>query len=149
MKKATGPLGLLLIDDDEDVAALVETMVELDDRFALLGSARTALDGVELAGDVQPDVIVLDLHLPGMDGLQAIPHLRRVSPAVIVVFSSFPDPYTLLAVLERGADAYVDKAHAWAELLPTVAAAYEAVDVENRPPLPRLDAGTVLRRNRG
>jgi DNA-binding NarL/FixJ family response regulator len=113
-------LEVLLIDDDEDVAGLVETLISVDDRFRLVATSQWAAQGVILADVLQPDAIVLDLHLPGMDGLEALPHLRRVSRAAIVVFSSFPDPYTLLSVLRRGADAYVDKAQAWAELLPTI-----------------------------
>jgi two-component system nitrate/nitrite response regulator NarL len=116
---------VVLIDDDEDVAVLVETMLALDDRFQLVGSARSAADGIELAGDLQPDVIVLDLHLPGLDGIEALPILRRVGRCPIVVFSAFPDPYTLLTAVEHGADGYVDKGRAWSELLPTLAALCE------------------------
>lgn len=112
---------VVVIDDDEDVAVLLETMLGIDERFRVAGSARTAPEGVRLAGELQPAVVVLDLHLPGMAGMDAIPLLRRVARCPIVVFSAFPDPITLIAALERGADGYVDKAQAWAELLPTLA----------------------------
>jgi len=115
------PLEILLIDDDEDIAVLIETLIGLDDRFRLVASSQWAAQGVILANALQPDVIVLDLQLPGMDGHDALPLLRKACDAPIVVFSSFPDPHTLLSVLRRGADAYVDKAQAWAELLPTIA----------------------------
>lgn len=111
---------VVLIDDDEDVAVLVETMLRLDDRFRLVGSARTADDGIALVRDLQPDVIVLDLHLPERDGIEVLPILRRVGRCPIVVFSAFPDPYTLLTAVEHGADGYVDKGRAWQELLPTL-----------------------------
>lgn len=112
---------MLLIDDDEPIADLVEMLVGIDGGFQLVASTAWAAQGVVLAVALQPDVILLDLSMPGMDGLEALPHLRRAAPdAALVVFSAFPDPYTLLSVLRRGADAYVDKAMAWAELVPTM-----------------------------
>jgi DNA-binding NarL/FixJ family response regulator len=114
------PLEVLLIDDDEAVTDLLETMIDLDDRFRLVASSRWAAHGIVLAHALKPDVVVLDLQLPGMDGHEALPLLRRACTGVIVVFSAFPDPHTLLSVLGSGADAYVDKAQTWAELLPTI-----------------------------
>jgi DNA-binding NarL/FixJ family response regulator len=112
---------VVLIDDDEDVAALIEAMLDDDPRFRVVGVAGDGHEGVALANRLQPDAVVLDLELPGMDGLAALPRLRQCAPAAkIVVFSAFPDPYTLLDVLELGADAYVDKATAWAELVPAL-----------------------------
>jgi DNA-binding NarL/FixJ family response regulator len=104
---------------------LVETLIGLDGGFRLVGSTKYAAQGIALAEVLEPHVILLDLHLPGMDGIEALPHLRRVSRAAIIVFSSFPDPYTLFSVLRRGADGYVDKAMAWAELLPAMHAVCE------------------------
>jgi two-component system nitrate/nitrite response regulator NarL len=104
---------------------LVETLIGLHGGYRLVGSTQHAAQGIVLAEVLEPHVILLDLHLPGMDGLEALPHLRRASRAAIVVFSSFPDPYTLFSVLRRGADAYVDKAMAWAELLPAMDAVCE------------------------
>lgn len=123
----TGMIRVLLIDDDDDVRALVETMIGVDGRFHLVASTDSATEGIRLAAWHQPDAVVLDLHIPGVDGLQALPVIRQVFGGVVVVFSAFPDPFTLLDVTERGADAYVDKARAWSELLPAVAAACEAV----------------------
>lgn len=114
---------VLLIDDDEPIVDLVEVLIGIDREFRLVGTTQWAAQGVVLAEALEPDVILLDLAMPGMDGLEVLPHLRRVAPnAAIVVFSAFPDPYTLLSVLRRGADAYVDKATAWAELVPTMRA---------------------------
>ena len=70
------PLEVLLIDDDVAVAELVETMIDLDDRFHLVASSGWAAQGIVLAHALQPDVIVLDLQLPGMDGHDALPLLR-------------------------------------------------------------------------
>ena len=125
VETAGGQYGIVLIDDDEEIAPLVEALIDVDGRFALRGRATTAIDGIELAGDLQPDLVLLDLHLPGMDGLEAIPGLRRAARCPIVVFSNFPDPFTLMDVLRAGADAYVDKLRAWSDLVPTMVAVCE------------------------
>ncbi len=113
---------VVIVDDDADVRSLLEVLFDVDRRFQVVGTAVDGAQGVALAEREQPDVVVLDLRLPVMDGLTAIPLLRRCAPeARIVVFSAFPDPFTLLDVLRRGADSYIDKAMAWSDLLPTIA----------------------------
>lgn len=118
------PVGLfrvVIVDDDADVRSLLEVVFEVDGRFEVVGTAIDGAQGVALVERAQPDVVVLDLRLPVMDGLTAIPLLRRCAPhARIVVFSAFPDPFTLLDVLRRGADSYIDKAMAWSDLVPTI-----------------------------
>lgn len=126
------PYRVLLVDDDEAVRDLIEMMLDIDDRFRIVGIAATGIDGVSLAARLQPDVVVLDLQMPFMDGLTAITQLRNRAPgARIVVFSAFPDTYTLVDVVSRGAHAYLDKAAAWFELVPTMIAACETLDLRD------------------
>ncbi len=121
------PLRVVLIEDDEDVRNLLEVMLELDERFDLVAQAGDGRQGLELAKRLRPDAVVVDLELPELDGLEAIPLLRREVPgAAIVVFSAFPDPYTLGDVLRLGATTYVDKGAAWAELFPAILSACSA-----------------------
>lgn len=122
-------LRVLVIDDDEDVRALLETMIRVSDGFELAGATRSAMAGIAMASTHRPDAVVLDLGMPGLDGLRALPMLRQAFDGVVIVFSAFPDPYTLLAAVEAGADGYLDKARAWSELLPAVARACESVTV--------------------
>jgi DNA-binding NarL/FixJ family response regulator len=112
---------IVVVDDDEDVVSLIEAILDDDPRFEVVGMAYDGLQGVALAAQLQPDAVVLDLELPSCDGLSAIPRVRHEVPgAKIVVFSAYPDPYTLLDVVQRGADAYVDKATTWSELVPAL-----------------------------
>jgi DNA-binding NarL/FixJ family response regulator len=113
---------VVVIEDDRDVRSLLEVMLELDPRFELAGVADDGDDGVELVQETAPDAVVLDLQLGRLDGTAAIPLLRACTPRPkIVVFSAFADPLTLLDVLSLGADSYLHKGTAWAELLPTLA----------------------------
>jgi DNA-binding NarL/FixJ family response regulator len=76
--------------------------------FETIREATLATEAISLAEMCQPDVIVLDLSLPGMSGLQAIPILRLVSPhSIVVVFSAY-DIWRDASV-DAGAAAYVDK----------------------------------------
>lgn len=121
---------VVVVDDDEDVVSLIEAMLDDDPRFQLVGMARDGHEGVVLAARLQPDAVVVDLELQCAEGLDSIPEVRSCVPgAKIVVFSAFPDPYTLLDVVERGADAYVDKATTWSDLMPALE---ELCDIEPR-----------------
>lgn len=121
-----GVLRVVLVDGDEEVRDLLEVLFQANDGFRVVGHAADGPTGVAVVAEAGPDVVVLELCLPTLDGLAAIPLIRRAAPDCrIVVFSILPDPYTLLDVLARGADAYVDKGHAWAELLPTITALVE------------------------
>src|SRR4051794_6971619 len=111
-----------VVDDDVDVRDLLALLFDLDDRFLVVGIAETGTEGIELVRRVVPDVVVGDLELPEVDGLTLIDEVRALALDVrVVVFSAFPDPFTLVEVLRHGADAYLDKATAWSDLLPAIA----------------------------
>src|SRR5438552_1811829 len=117
-----GRARVVVVDDDPDVQDLLEFMFEVDERFVVVGFAPDANTAVSLVERERPDAVVLDLQLPGMDGLTALPLIRRRAPeARIVVFSAFPDPFTLVDVLQLGADGYLNKTATWLELIPTLA----------------------------
>lgn len=117
-----GPsLDVVLIEDDDDVRAVLRLLFELDDRFRLVGEAADGLTGIDVVGATRPAVVVLDMQMPGATGAEVIARSRVLSPrSRIVVFSAFPDPFTLVEVLRLGADAYLDKATAWMDLIPTI-----------------------------
>jgi DNA-binding NarL/FixJ family response regulator len=115
------PIRVVVVDDDEDVLDLIATMFEVDDRFELVAVATTARSGLDAVRTHVPDVAVVDLELPDESGLVLLDQIRGLALDVrTLVFSAFPDPFTLMDVLRRGADGYLDKAHTWSELLPTI-----------------------------
>lgn len=120
---ARGTWRVAVVDDDECTRDLLEVMLDADPRFELVGVAgdgRTALSMVEW---LSPTVVIIDLQVPGFDGLAALPEIRRRAPDCrIVVLSAFPDPCTLADVVVRGADLYLDKSQVHTELLPALAA---------------------------
>jgi DNA-binding NarL/FixJ family response regulator len=102
---------VLLVDDDEDIRFLERNLFENDGRFAVVGEARNGAEAVQLARTLLPEAVLLDVLMPEMDGWEALPLIRRVSPetAVVVVSalgtaSKFNDRAHWL-----GASAYIPK----------------------------------------
>ena len=84
----TPSLDVVLVEDDDDVRAILRLLFELDDRFRLVGEAADGLTGIEVISSSQPAVVVLDMELPGATGAEVITKSRVVSPhSRIVVFS--------------------------------------------------------------
>ena len=115
----TGPIRVVLADDTPDIIELLRFILKVDGRFEIAAEASDGLRAVEAAGRTQPDVVVLDLAMPVMDGLQAITQIRRVAPATrIVVLSGFTAERMAEQARVLGADAYLEKGGAFADLVP-------------------------------
>ena len=121
------PWRVLVIGDDEAIRDLVEAILELDPRFDLVGTAATGAAAVDMSTALRPEVVIFDLQTGGSDWAAVLRAIRRRLPeANMVVMSAIPDPYTLLEVVSLGADAYLDEANAFAELVPTLVAVCDA-----------------------
>ena len=84
-------------------------ILELAD--AHVDEARDGLEALELARSHAPDLVLLDLQMPGGPGLTALPHLRALSPSsVLVVLTSHPTEFHRRLCIARGADLFLDKA---------------------------------------
>ena len=102
--------GVLICDDNEAVRALVGLIVENADGLTVLGEAADGNEAIVEAARLQPDVIVLDLAMPNLSGLEAIPALRLNAPsAQIIVFSGFASGSVAEQVLALGAACYLEK----------------------------------------
>jgi len=115
------PLDVVLIEDEDEIRDVLRVLLDLDERFRVVAEAADGLQGIAAVTAHRPDVVVLDMQLPGATGAEVVRAAREASPRTrIVIFSSFPDPFTLLEVLRLGADSYLDKATAWMDLLPSI-----------------------------
>lgn len=113
---------VVIVEDDREVRDLLVLLFELDGRFAPVVAAEDGRAGIDAVVEHRPDIVIVDLHLPEVAGPEVIRACRERAPETrVVVFSAFPDPFTLLEVLRLGADSYLDKATAWNELVPTAA----------------------------
>jgi DNA-binding NarL/FixJ family response regulator len=101
---------IFLCDDVPELRALLRYGLEEDPELKVVGEAGSARIGIDAVAELQPDVVLLDLSMPGMDGLEAIPRLREAAPSSsIVVFSGFAAERMREPALELGADRYLEK----------------------------------------
>ncbi len=100
---------VLVVDDSALVRQMVTHVLTGQARIEVIGTARDGVEAVKLARELNPDVITLDIQMPVMDGLEALPFLVRDTDARVVVLSSVNDPETTYQALERGAVDFVSK----------------------------------------
>jgi len=101
---------VLVVDDAANLRELLTLLLEIEDDFEVVGTASDGKQAIEVAASLRPDVILLDLAMPVMDGLQALPLLRECVPqARIVIFSGFEHQALAEVALQAGADAYIEK----------------------------------------
>jgi DNA-binding NarL/FixJ family response regulator len=101
---------ILIVDDFEDIRVLLRMQLELSGRFKVIGEAGDGEEAVRLATALNPHVILLDLAMPRMDGLQALPLIRAALPDVrIIVLSAFDQNSMAEKAMVAGAHRYVEK----------------------------------------
>lgn len=102
----------VLVDDADAYRELVKVVLEETGRFQVVGEAENGEEAIEVVAVTQPDLVLLDISMPVMDGIEALPHLRKAAPeAVVIVLTGFEldavgDLHGLgaTAALEKGLD---------------------------------------------
>jgi two-component system response regulator DevR len=103
-------LRILLIDDHEVVRVGVRALIDRQPEMEVVGEAGTVREAVRQAGRLLPDVVVLDIRLPGGSGLDACRQIKTNHPEIrIIILTSFPDDEVLFDAIACGADGYVLK----------------------------------------
>jgi len=104
------PASILLIDDHPMLRTGVKQLVSMAPDITVVGEASNGEQGIELAESLDPDLILLDLNMPGMNGLETLDKLREKSlSGRIVVFSVSNHEEDVVTALKRGADGYLLK----------------------------------------
>ena len=103
-------LQVLVVDDHQLVLEAVRAVLDDDGEVEIVGEALSGPEALAILEREQPDVVLLDLRMPGMTGLECLDEIRERFPAVRVVFlSGSEDDELALQALERGASAFVSK----------------------------------------
>ncbi|MHB1342712.1 MAG: protein-glutamate methylesterase/protein-glutamine glutaminase, partial [Coriobacteriia bacterium] len=100
---------VLIVDDSALIRQMLTRALSLDPRIEIVGTARTGVEAIEKAAEVDPDVITLDVEMPELTGIEALPHLLKASPARVVMLSSVDDPDTTYQALSLGAVDFIAK----------------------------------------
>ena len=132
---------LLICDDSDEARAALRTMLAEHDEIRLVGEAENGEQGVELALSLRPDVVLMDLHMPIVDGVDATRRIAKLLPSTrVVAFSGADDSGSISAMMEAGAAAYCVKGAPLWELERAIAGRSE--------PLVRLAHGLARASNR-
>ncbi len=115
---------LLLVDDHLVVRTGLRMLLEGNDEFQIAGEASTAREAIDLAEKLDPDVIVMDIGLPDLSGIDATREIKKRHPrSAVVALTIHEDEQYFFKMLEAGASGYVPKRAAPEELLTAIRAA--------------------------
>src|SRR5205809_3675547 len=108
--EAAAMIRVLLADDDQPFLDALSPLIERQPELAVVGQALDGLAAIELADELSPDAVVIDLHMPRLDGVSAVARLRRDHPSMCVIALTGDEaPALHRAVTEAGADAVLVK----------------------------------------
>ena len=123
-------LRVLLADDDAAFLESLKPLIESQPELTVIGSAENGLHAIELADELGPDAVVIDLHMPLLDGVTAVARLRKDHPHLcLIALTGDPDTQLHDAVREAGADAVLQKG----ELVDTLVERLSAVKAATHP----------------
>jgi DNA-binding NarL/FixJ family response regulator len=101
---------VVVADDADGIRELVCVLLDTEPDFTVVGRACDGAQAVDVVAETDPDLVLLDVAMPVLDGLGALPRLRRIVPdACVVVFTGFTEPSVREEALALGADALVEK----------------------------------------
>ena len=116
----TENLSVLIVDDSEDLRELLSLVIQRHpDGWEVVATAAEGEQAIEEARTSQPDLVLLDIAMPVMDGMQALPHIRQAAPnAVVVMLSGYPFSTAGQGALNAGAHGYLEKSDLVKGLIP-------------------------------
>ncbi len=117
------PLKILVVDDFEKFRKYLCSLLEQDARFQVIGQASDGLEAVQKAAELKPDLVLLDVGLPRLNGVRTAQQVRKVAPLAKILFISQEFSFDVVeAALRSGGLGYIHKSHVSRELLPGIEA---------------------------
>lgn len=139
------PISILIVDDHEVVRNGIRSYLETLPEFQVVGEAESGEAALKLVTDLIPDVVLLDLIMPGMDGVETTRHIKQISPRTqVVVLTSYHEDVHIFPSLKAGAISYILKDMKMDKLVEAIHRA-----VQNEVTLHPLVAARVLQNIRG
>ena len=116
-----GSIQVVLVDDSFNVRSALRHILEKEPDICIIGEASNGQEALKCVQEFSPDVLLLDMQMPVMDGVEVLERLHEEGAGVnILVFSAYTDPYYIQGVLEYGASGYITKHDALAVLIDSI-----------------------------
>ena len=117
----SNPIRVLLADDNALVRQGIRAMLDSAKEIEVVGEAKDGQEAIDLADGLEPDVVIMDISMPRLDGLRATEFIRRTKKAIqVLILSMHDNPTFVRQALRRGAGGYVLKRALAEELLPAI-----------------------------
>jgi DNA-binding NarL/FixJ family response regulator len=124
----SGRKRVLIVDDQVNVRKGLEALLQLEGDLEIVGTATNGLEAVVLAERLEPDIILMDLHMPHMDGLEATRRIRNKGlPVQVIVLTTHSDATCQQRARQAGADALVEKGTSDATLMQIIELLHDEV----------------------
>jgi DNA-binding NarL/FixJ family response regulator len=142
--ESSPPITVLIVDDDPLVREALAHFLQASSEVVLAGTCVNGREAIAAVEALRPDVVLMDLLMPVLDGWAATREVRRTAPTVkVLALTTIDDEHTAAAVLEDGACGYILKGTRQAALIGAILAAHSGVTV-----LPGSTRSTILERSR-
>src|SRR5688572_9862498 len=128
---AADKIRVLIVDDIAETRENVRKLLQFESDVEVVGTARTGKEGMQLAGDLDPDVILMDINMPDIDGITATEGIRQKSPHIqVVILSVQGDPNYMRRAMLAGARDFLTKPPMGDELISAIKRAGEMAHSE-------------------
>lgn len=135
----SGKIRILIVDDASAVRQTIKTMVEMEDDFLVVGEAVDGQDAIEAVKKYNPDVVLMDINLPKLDGISATAHIMSERPTGIIMISVEGDREYFRRAMQAGAKDYLVKPFSSFDLASAIRrVGQEFVKTANRTPAPKV-----------
>jgi DNA-binding NarL/FixJ family response regulator len=117
---------ILVVDDHAIMRDGIRALLSLHDDIEIVGEASEGNEAIEKAQELMPDVLIMDIAMPGMDGLEATRRMRKKSPKIkVLVLTQYDNKEYILSVIKAGAAGYVPKRALGSELISAIRAVHQ------------------------
>lgn len=115
------PVSVIIIEDQKEIREMLSVIVNGYPGFSLLASLVTAEEALEKIPSLQPDVVLVDIHLPGISGIECVAELKKQLPSTqFIMCTSLENTETIFSALKAGATGYISKATPPSKILEAV-----------------------------